>query len=207
MKNRITAVITASVLWAVTLVAPLMTGCNSVSVAQQIVNWAPTIVSTADLVATSVSTLAPQDAAIIAASVAGFDAGANLISSGAAAYLANPNQNTLQALETQVTTFQQNVTTALLQAARIVDPASQQKMLLGIQAVAVGVNAVLALLVSIKGSTVTPASAAAVKLAQVELLMDRQLTVRMVANHYQEPEFIASAQVAYARHELEQAGF
>ena len=62
-----------------------------------------------------------------------------------------------------------------------------------IQAVAVGVNAVLAILVNIKGSMITPASATTIKIAQLEPLMDHQLTVRMVAEHYQVPEFAASA--------------
>jgi hypothetical protein len=195
-----------AVLIAVLIVLPLA-GCNSQSTAQQIVTWTPTIVSAADVVATSVTSLNPQDAALVAASVSGFNAAAGLISNGAAAYLANPNQTTLQTLEIQVTAFQQVVNTAMLQAARIVDPASQQKVLLAIQAVSVGVNAVLALVISIKGSTTTPASATAVKLAQVEPLMNRQLTVQMVAAHYQESRFMASAQVAYAGHELTQAGF
>jgi hypothetical protein len=195
-----------AVLIAVLIVLPLA-GCNSQSIAQQIVTWTPTIVSAADVVATSVTALNPQDAALVAASVSGFNAAAGLISNGAAAYLANPNQTTLQTLEVQVTAFQQVVNTAMLQAARIVDPASQQKVLLAIQAVSVGVNAVLALVISIKGSTTTPASATAVKLAQVEPLMNRQLTVQMVAAHYQESRFMASAQVAYAGHELTQAGF
>jgi hypothetical protein len=184
-----------------------ITGCNGPSVAQQIVNWTPTIISAANVVATSVTVLDPQDRNIIAASVAGFDAGANLISTLSAAYLANPSQTTLQALETQVTTFQQTVDTAMLQAARIVNPASQQKVMLEIQAVAVGVNAILALLVSIKESNVTPASASAIKIAQITPLMDRNLTVKMVANHYQESETVASLRVSYAQYELAQAGF
>jgi hypothetical protein len=171
------------------------------------VTWTPTIASAANLVAQSVSALEPQDKLIIAESVSMFATGSNLISTQAAAYLANPNQTTLAALETQVTTFQSQVNTALLQAARIVNPNSQQNILLEIQGVAVGVNAVLALLVNIKGSTVTPASATAVKLAQVMPLMDRQLAVRMVAAHYQESELFASARISYGQYTLEQAGF
>ena len=207
MKFNFQAKLGAWALIALLLTTTFTTGCNAQSTAQQIVNWTPTIVSAANVVATSVTVLDPRDEAIISASVSGFNAGANLISTLSAAYLANPNQTTLQALETQITTFQQTVNVAILQAARIVNPQSQQKILLAIQAVAVGVNAILALLVNIKGSGVTPASATAVKLAQVEPLMDRQLTVRMVAAHYQVPEFIASAQVDYAGHELAQAGF
>jgi len=182
-------------------------GCNSQSIAQQIVTWTPTIVSAADVVAQSVAVLDPQDAAVVAGSVAGFNAGANLISTQAAAYLASPSQNTLQALQTQVTTFQQTVNTAILQAARIVNPNSQQKLLLEIQAVAVGVNAVLALIISIKGSTAAPASATTIKISQIVPYMDRQLTVQMVAKHYRESELTALARVAYADNVLVQAGF
>ena len=207
MKFNFQAKLGAWALITLLLTVPFTTGCNTQSAAQQIVNWTPTIVSTANVVATSVALLDPQDASIVAASVSGFNAGANLISSLAAAYLTNPNQTTLQALETQVTTFQQNVNVAILRAARIVNPASQQKILMAIQAVAVGVDAVLAILVSIKGATITPASATTIKIAQVEPLMDRQLTVRMIAAHYQESAFAASMRVDYATYALAQAGF
>lgn len=215
MKKALAISYTALRTAVVVILTPLLiglplvavTGCNGPSVAQQIVNWTPTIVSAANVVASSVAILDPQDQVIIASSVSMFDAGANLVSNGAAAYLANPGQTTLQALETQVTTFQGQVNTALLAAAKITNPANQQRIMLEIQAVSVGVNAILALLVGIKGSSVTPASASVVRIAQVMPLMDRNLTVKMVAEHYQESQTVASMRVSYAQYELTHAGF
>lgn len=183
-----------------------MAGCSGSQVAQDIVNWTPTIISTANVVGSTVAALAPADAAVISVGVAGFDVMAQTVSNQASAYLANPNATLLQALQSQVTTFQQSVNSAVLQAVKITDPASQQKVIASIQALSVGVNAVLALIASISGNTVS-ASQAAVKVAQVEPLMDRRMTVAMVAAHYGESDARASAQVEWAQAKLAAVGF
>lgn len=206
MKTNLTQKLGALALCSLLALSTLTTGCTSKSVAQDIVNWTPTVVSTAQVVATTVAALDPASAAVIAGAVAGFDLAANTLSTQAQAYLANPNQTTLQAIQTQITTFQQQVNTALLQAAKIINPASQQKVLTDIQALAVGVNAILALVASIQGNTVQ-ASAQAVKIAQVENLMDHKLTVAMVAAHYGESEQVAAVRVEAAESRLALAGF
>jgi hypothetical protein len=183
-----------------------MVGCSGQQVAQDIVNWTPTIVSTANVVGTTVAALDPVNAVVISAAVAGFDVAAQTISNQAQAYLAKPNATLLQALQVQVSTFQQSVNSALLQAVKISNPSSQQQVIGAIQALSVGVNAVLALIASIQGNTVT-ASQAAVKVAQVEPLMDRRRTVAMVAAHYGESEAEASVQVDWTQRKLAQAGF
>jgi hypothetical protein len=183
-----------------------MVGCTGTQVAQDIVNWTPTIVSTANVVGTTVSALAPQDAIVIAAFVAGFDVTAQTVSSQAQAYLSNPNATLLQVMQIQVSTFQQSVNTALLQAVKIANPQSQQQIIAAIQALSVGVNAVLALIASIKGNTVT-ASKAAVRIAQVEPLIDRRKAIAMVAEHYGESDAEASAQIAWTQMKLAQVGY
>jgi hypothetical protein len=188
--------------------APFQVGCSAASVAQDIVNWTPTIVSTANVVSTTVAALDPSivDKAAIAAATATFDVAAQTLSNQAAAYLAHPSQTLIQAIQTQVSTFQQSVNAALLTAARITNPASQQQVLLAIQALAVGVNAVLALVASITHSTAA-ASASAVKIAAVAPLLDRNRTVRMVAAHYSEPQWVAALQVDRAEAQLVAAGY
>lgn len=183
-----------------------MVGCTGQQVAQDIVNWTPTIVSTANVVGTTVSALAPADAVVISAAVAGFDVAAQTLSNQAQAYLANPNATLLQALQTQVSTFQQSVNSAVLQAVKISNPQSQQEVIAAIQALSVGVNAVLALIASIKGNTVSAAQAA-VKMAMVEPYLDRKQAVAMVAAHYHESEAAASAQIDWTQAKLAQAGF
>ncbi len=184
-----------------------MAGCSGSQVAQDIVNWTPTMVSTANVVGTTVAALDPLDAGVISGFVAGFDVTVETVSNQAQAYLANPNATLLQALQTQVTTFQQSVNSALLQAVKISNPASQQKVIASIQALSVGVNAGgLRWIASIKGNTVA-ASQAAVKVAMVEPLMDRRVTVAMVAAHYGESDVEASRRVDLAEAKLAAVGF
>ena len=124
-------------------------------------NWTPTVISTANTVGATVSLLAPQDALIIAAAVTGFDAAAQLFANQAQTYLNNPGASArFQQLQAQVLAFQQNVNAVLSCRQRaIVDPkASQQKIMLAIQALAsTALTAVLGLISTIKGNTVSPA--------------------------------------------------
>ena len=79
-------------LWAAMITT---TGCNGQTVAQHIVDWNPTIQSTAATVAAAVSILQPQDALLVAIALAGFKGAGDLCVAEANAYLANPGASTL----------------------------------------------------------------------------------------------------------------
>ena len=186
----------------------LLEGCSPSSIAQQVVDWTPALQSTAATVASTVALLAPADAVIVNAALIGFDAATNLAVSEAKAYLANPGQSTLQALQTGVTTLQQQVNSALLQAAKIVNPKSQQAVTAAINAVATVVNSMLALILSIKGNTV----AAAAKTAKVIRLRDlpysdQEQAVTIVAEHYRITRDEASIRVNGGEAAIWAAGF
>lgn len=187
----------------------MASGCNATTAAQDIVDWTPTVISTANTVGATVSLLAPQDAVIVAAAVAGFDAAAQLFSNQAQTYLNNPNATALQQLQAQVLAFQQNVNLALLQAAKIVDPASQQKIMVAIQGLATALTAVLGLISTIKGNTVSPAllTAPVVKTSEVLPLMDRDLVLKEIATHYGESTEQAAVQFDGMQARLASVGF
>jgi hypothetical protein len=174
-------------------------GCNGTTVAQDIVNWTPTIISAANTIDATVAVLDPANAALILMAGTTFTAAANLVDAQAKTYLANPTATALQQLQAQALAFQANVTTALLQAAKISNPASQQKITVAINAAVTGISAILALITTIKGATVTPASVtAAPAVAAAMRLVDRRQAVALVANHYGEPQFMAEYQIAHA---------
>ena len=161
-----------------------MTACSASSVAQDIVTWTPLIISTANTVSSVVQSLAPADAAIIGAATVGFDAAANLLDQQAAAYLKNPSATLLGQLQAQVTALSQNVNAALLKALQV-GAADRQKVVSAIQALAVGVTAVLALVESIsKGSAKAALQVSATKIAQIEPLLDTPADRQLVAAHY-----------------------
>jgi hypothetical protein len=191
------------------LLLSTMTGCSAASVAQDIVNWTPSLESAVATVDSTAALLAPADAPVFAAATTGFDVAANLLVTQAKAYLANPSASVLAQLQTQVVTFQQQVNSSLLAVARIVDPASQKHALSAIQAVATIVNAMLALVeqVSSKAAVAHMAQAAQIKIAAVEPLLDRDRTVAMVAAHYDETAAAARIDVARAEQAEMQAGF
>ena len=198
--------------WAlIALLIPLpwMQGCSAATVAQDIVNWTPSLQSAVATVDTTASILAPADAPIFAAATVGFDAASNLLVAQAKAYLANPSAGALAELQTQITTFQQQVNAALLQAGRIVNPASQQHALAVIQGVGTIVSAILSLIASIssKAQLAHMAAASTVKLAAVEPYLNPSLSAQIVASHYGEPVALAQAQVALAAHQQMNAGF
>jgi hypothetical protein len=194
---------------ALLLPLPFLGGCSGVSVAQDIVNWTPTLQSAVATVDTTVSLLAPADAPIFAAATAGFDAASNVLVAQAKAYLANPSAGTLAQIQTQVVTFQQQVNAGLLQAAKIVDPASQKHALSAIQAVGTVVSAMLSLVQSVSSKTAVAqmASRSAIKRACVEGLLDSSLEARLVAEHYGEGIGQARVQVAHEERAMELAGF
>ena len=111
---------------ALLLPLPFVGGCSETTVAQNIVNWTPALQSAVASVDSAGALLAPADAPVFAAATAGFDAASNLMTAQAKAYLANPSASTLAQMQNQVVIFQQQVNAALLEAARIVNPASQQ---------------------------------------------------------------------------------
>ncbi len=105
--------------------------------------------------------------------------------------------------------LQQQVNAALLQAARIVNPASQQHALATIQAVATVVLAILALVhsVSSKNAVEQMAARATVKLAAVRPYLNEMQAAEMVAAHYGEPVRLARMQVAQVEQNEMLAGF
>jgi hypothetical protein len=188
---------------------PFMSGCSGVTVAQDIVNWTPTLQSAVATVDSTASLLAPADAPVFAAATIGFDAASNLLATQAKAYLANPGASTLAQLQNQVVTFQQQVNGALLQAGRITNPAGQQHALSAIQAVATVVSAMLSLVQSVSSKTAVAQMAArsTVKMASVERYLDAETAARMVAGHYGEPVGMARIQVAQVEVNSYQTGF
>ncbi len=188
------------------LLMSTMTGCSAAGVAQDIVNWTPSLESAIATVDSTAALLAPADAPVFTAATQGFDVAANLLVGQAQAYLANPSASVLAQLQAQVVTFQQQVNSSLLAVTRIEDTASQKHALSAIQAVATIVNAMLALVeqVSSKAAVAHMAQAAQIKLAAVEPLLDREQAAAMVAAHYNEP--VAQAQVQVAQTETAETG-
>ncbi len=194
---------------ALLLPLPFMSGCSGVTVAQDIVNWTPTLESAVATVDSTAALLDPSDASVFAAATTGFDAASNLLVAQAKAYLANPTASVLVQLQAQVVVFQQQVNTALLSAARIVNATSQQHALNAINAVGTVVTAILILSTSVSGKTELAQLAAqsTIKLATVRPYRDEGKTVAMVADHYGEPTAWAQVQVAKAELNAAQSGF
>ncbi len=188
---------------------PWMQGCTAAGVAQNIVNWTPALQSAVATVDSTAALLAPADAPIFAAATIGFDAASNLLVAQAKAYLANPSASVLAQLQNQIVTFQQQVDTALLHAAKIVDQKSQQHALAAIQGVGTIVVAILSLVQSIssKAQVAQMAAASSVKLAAVEPYLNESRSAEIVATHYGEPISLARTQVAQATQAEITAGF
>jgi hypothetical protein len=188
---------------------PFMGGCSATTVAQNIVDWTPALQSAVNSVDSAGAVLSPGDEPVFAAATAGFDAAATLLITQAKAYLANPTAGTLAQMQTQVVVLQQQVNTAMLQAARIVNPASQQHALAAIQAVETVVTVMLALVqsVSSKAAVAEMAAASTVKMRNVLPLVDRRQAIKMVARHYDEPVTLAQVQMAQVERLETGAGF
>ena len=194
---------------ALLLPLPWMQGCSAAAVAQDIVNWTPALQSAVATVDSTAAILAPPDAPIFVAATIGFDAASNLLVTQAKAYLANPSASILAQLQSQIVTFQQQVDAALLQAAKIVNPASQQHALAVIQGVSTIVSAILSLVqsVSTKAQLAHMASASTIKLAAVEPYIDSAQSVQTIAAHYSEPLAFARIQLAQSRQLQIETGF
>jgi hypothetical protein len=199
----------AWMLIALMLPLPWMQGCTAAGVAEDIVNWTPPLQSAVATVDSTAALLAPADAPIFTAATMGFDAASNLLVAQAKAYLANPSASVLAQLQNQIVTFQQQVNTALLQAAKIEDQKSQQHALAAIEGVGTIVVAILSLVqtISSKAQVAQMASASGVKLAAVEPYFNQSGAAEIVAAHYSEPVEIARVQVARAEQAEMSAGF
>jgi hypothetical protein len=112
-------------------------------------------------------------------------------------------------MQNQVVVLQQQVNAALLQTARIMDPASQQHALATIQAVGTVVSAILVLVqsVSSKAQVAQMASEANIKLAAVRPYLNSAEAAVLVAGHYGEPVAMARMQVAQVEQNEMRAGF
>jgi hypothetical protein len=204
-----TAKLGAWMLIVLLLPLPWLQGCSGTNIAQDIVNWTPSLESAVTTVDSTTSVLAPADAPIFAAATSGFDVASNLLVAQAKAYLANPTANALVQLQAQVVTLQQQVNAALLSAAHIVDGTSQQHAIASVQAVATVVSTILSLVQSIstKAQVAQMAAHSAVKLAIIAPYIDRGRAAQLVAAHYAEPLPIAQEQIAEAEQTELQAGF
>jgi hypothetical protein len=194
---------------ALLLHASFLCGCSGVGVAQDIVNWTPTLQSAVATVDSTAALLDPADAPIFAAATVGFDVASNVLAAQARAYLANPSAGILAQLQVAVVTLQQQVNASLLQAAKISNPNSQQHALNAINAVGTAVNAMLALVQSIssKAAQARMAAQSHVKLASVLPLTDTRLAAQTVAAHYAESTEWARIQVEQVERAQIQAGF
>jgi hypothetical protein len=194
---------------ALLLPLPLMGGCSTKNVAQDIVNWTPALQSAVATVDSTAVLLAPADAAIFVAATTGFDAASDILVAQAKAYLANPTAGVLAQLQTAVAVFQQQVNASLLSAAKIANPDSQQHVLNAINAVGTVVIAMLALVssVSSKAAVARMAAQSTTKLAAVRPYLDEGKATAMVASHYGESVRLARFEVVQTEISLAQAGF
>jgi hypothetical protein len=212
MKSKLNAKLGCWVLILLAMMVPFEAGCNGTQVAQDIVNWTPALQQAVATVDSTGSLLAPADAPIFMAATAAFYAASNLLVAQCNAYLANPTASVLAQLQTQVVTFEQQVNASLLQAAKIVNPQSQQQALAAIQGVGTIVAAILALVSSIStpAAKAQMAAAAKIKISEVELLVDPFRSVQIIEAHYQLADAKFPRAMEYydaGMYDLQSAGF
>lgn len=193
---------------ALLLPLPFVGGCSGTKVAQEIVNWMPSLESAVATADSTASLLDPSDASAYASITSGFDTAANVLVSEANAYLANPSTSVLTQLQTAVVTFQQQVNSALLSAAKISNSSSQQRAMSSINAVATAVTAILALVqtVSSRQDVERMASQLTVKHAAVEKLMNHEAAAAMVAQRAHLPIEVARIEVRKTETQLVAVG-
>jgi hypothetical protein len=102
-------------------------------------------------------------------------------------------------------TFQQSLNSAVLTALKITNSDSQKRIIAQIQVVLTGATAVLALLQTIKGNTLT-VTTGSVTTSQVLPYLDESKSVALVAEHEGVPSFVASYRVHQAEASLIAAG-
>jgi hypothetical protein len=158
------------------LVMSMMIGCSKISVAQEIVNWTPTVEQTVASLIAGASFLDPAAAPIFALAQDGIKELSDFLVAAAKSYLANPGTTTLQALQNAVAAMLSKVDAGLLTAARIVNPQSQKLALTLLNGIAAAVNAIIALVESIssKAAIRRMGLTQRVKLAQVSSLLDHE---------------------------------
>jgi hypothetical protein len=157
---------------------PTMIGCTQqqrISIAQEIVNWSPTVISTADTVNAAIMALDPATIAILGPITLGINTLGPEFQKAAQAYLINPNVTTLQELQALIMQIQQDTNSALLAAVKIVDPVSQATATRNINLLATIANAVLSLVQSIstKAQVVAMSKNVHVTLAMVRPYMNQ----------------------------------
>jgi hypothetical protein len=155
-----------------------MTGCTQaqkVSVAQEIVNWTPTFISTADTVSGLVEALDPATVVVLLPFTTAINVFGPQFELAARNYLANPSQTTLQVLQALIVQIQQNTNAAVLAAVKITNPAVQAAATRDVNLIATVVNTLLALIQSISTKTqlVAMASHVRVTVAEVRPYLDR----------------------------------
>lgn len=175
-KSGVTGAVLALVCMSLVF-APVL-GCTQqqkVSVAQEIVNWTPALTSAVNTAGGLVETLDPPSALIITPTLAAINALSPQLVAAAKTYLANPSQTTIQLLQALITQMQNNVNTALLNAAKITNPQSQQKATTAVNGIATVVNSLLALIESISSKAQVAAMShdVTVRLAAVRPLLDK----------------------------------
>ena len=178
--------------------------CNGVTVAQDIVNWTPSLQAAVATVDSTAALLDPAASPIFTAVTVGFDAASNLAVAQAQAYLNNPTTTFASTLAAQLVALQQNVNTALLETAKIVNPKSQALALAVLNGVSSIVSVMVSLIKSVKGVTIA-ASTTAVTLLMIKPYRDDALTARLVAEHYgiDQDEATARVNVGYAQMQAE----
>jgi CheY-specific phosphatase CheX len=132
---------------------------------------------------------------------------AKLVAAQAQNYLDNPSTSVLLTLQNQVLTFQQQINTSILQAAKITNMQSQQRVLAAIEGLSTAVTAVIALIATVKGNTLSTASLTApVKIAQVISPQQIDVSTQMVAEHYGITTGAAEASVRASIYALRRIG-
>lgn len=188
---------------------PWTTGCSTRSVAQEIVNWTPALQTAVATINSTAALLDPAASVLFTAATTGFDAASNLLVAQAKAYLTTPGSTTLQALQNQIVTFEQQVNTALLSAVKITNATSQKQAVNAINAVLTIVSAILALIASISSSAAKTrmAAQATVKLSAVEPYFSRDQAAHILAAQEDLPLFAAQAQIATFSLQATHTGF
>jgi hypothetical protein len=175
--TKLSALMMITVLLMGSMASVSTTGCTQaqkISVAQEIVNWTPAFISTADTVNAAIMALDPVTITILGPITVGINAFGPEFQKAAQAYLNNPSQTTLQVLQALIVQIQQDTNSALLAAAKIVDPTSQATATRNINLIATIVNTLLALIQGISSKTQIAAMAQQVHipLRQVRPYMD-----------------------------------
>ncbi len=173
-----TAKLGAWALIALLLPLPWMTGCTQqqkIDVAQEIVNWTPALISTADTVNASIMALDPATVVVLGPITAAINVLAPQFETAAKNYLANPSQTTLQVVQALIVQIQQNVNSSLLAAVKITNPASQASATKNINLLATIANTLLALIqgISTNAQVAAMATQVHVTLAEVRPYLDQ----------------------------------